>query len=279
MYTNFSIRKCKGMTTLVAWIGVDTHGPASVYIASDSRISWKNVENTWDSVRKVFAAYSYPELFGYSGRVEFPVHILNQLVNTIDNGFLFSSKATFDEKLEAITKFIQNSFSEVPRKQSGSGTIIYATRIGNKMRSRFHVVEIKFNDGAITFEEKPLSTSSDIVACSGSGKRELKSMHEKWRGGVKEIGFSRFVFGALCDSLKEGNDKFSGGAPQLVGLYRHTPGLNFGIIFNGKRYFSGKLMDDFNSLLPRIEWRNELFERCDGANMSKLKDAQAQPRV
>ena len=267
------------MTTLVAWIGVDTHGPASVYIASDSRISWKNVANTWDSVRKVFATYSYPELFGYSGRVEFPVHILNQLVNTIDNGFLFSLDADFDEKLEAISKFIQNSFSEVPHKQSGFGTIIYATRIGFKMRSKFHVVEIKFNNGSITFQEQILPTSSDIVTCSGSGVTELKSMHEKWLGGVKEIGFSRFVFGALCDSLKKGNDKFSGGAPQLVGLYKHTPGLHFGIIFNGRRYFNGKLMDDFNSLLPKIEWRNELFERCDGANMSKLTDAQAQPRL
>lgn len=42
------------MTMLVSWIGVDTHGPSSVYIAADSRISWTQ-EHKFDFGKKVFA--------------------------------------------------------------------------------------------------------------------------------------------------------------------------------------------------------------------------------
>lgn len=43
------------MTMLVSWIGVDTHGPSSVYIAADSRISWTQ-EHKFDFGKKVFAS-------------------------------------------------------------------------------------------------------------------------------------------------------------------------------------------------------------------------------
>ena len=42
------------MTLLVSWIGVDTHGPGSIYIAADSRISWTS-GITYNYGRKVFA--------------------------------------------------------------------------------------------------------------------------------------------------------------------------------------------------------------------------------
>ena len=48
---------------LVSWIGIDTHGPTSAYIAADSRISW-NMTNKFDFGKKVFASKKYPEIFG-----------------------------------------------------------------------------------------------------------------------------------------------------------------------------------------------------------------------
>ena len=53
------------MTMLASWVGIDTHGPASAYIISDSRISWNEQEN-FDHGKKVFASKNYPELFGYA---------------------------------------------------------------------------------------------------------------------------------------------------------------------------------------------------------------------
>jgi hypothetical protein len=59
------------MTTIVTWAAVDTHGVSSIYIASDSRISW-GATTVWDSGRKTFASQDCPFVFGYWGDVLFP---------------------------------------------------------------------------------------------------------------------------------------------------------------------------------------------------------------
>ena len=67
-----------------------------------------------------------------------------------------------------------------------------------------------------------------------------------------------------------------GGSPQLVGLYNRFNGKNFGVIYEKKRYYLGREIEqteNFNS----IEWRNELFERCDGLTTKILDGAQRQP--
>ena len=59
------------MTSLLAWVGVDSRHLSSIYLASDSRISWGDVAN-WDFGRKLFASTKYPEIIGYVGDVLFP---------------------------------------------------------------------------------------------------------------------------------------------------------------------------------------------------------------
>ncbi|MGH7752442.1 MAG: hypothetical protein ACREN5_06470, partial [Gemmatimonadales bacterium] len=84
---------------------------------------------------------------------------------------------------------------------------------------------------------------------------------------------SRTVFGALCDSIASGSDPASGGAPQLAGLYRVGSGQTFGVITAGKRYLLGLCVDD-SPALGGVEWRNELFERCDWETGTRLPEAQ-----
>jgi hypothetical protein len=74
---------------------------------------------------------------------------------------------------------------------------------------------------------------------------------------------SRAVFSAFCDSFRSGTDSFSGGAPQLVGLYRKGVGESFGIIYQNARYLFGVPAGPDEAALMALEWRNELFERCD----------------
>ncbi len=64
----------------------------------------------------------------------------------------------------------------------------------------------------------------------------------------------------------------------MAGLYRKpdSSGITFGIIRNHKRYFLGAEVDDAVDF-ERVEWRNDLFEICDGRTMRKLPNAQAQP--
>jgi hypothetical protein len=75
------------MTSLASWIGIDSRGQSSIYIVSDSRISWG--ENAvWNYGRKVFASRTTPEIFGYCGDVLFPSMFLSQVVDSISIGQL-----------------------------------------------------------------------------------------------------------------------------------------------------------------------------------------------
>ena len=99
------------MTMLVSWVGVDPHGPTSMYIAADSRISW-DAANTFDFAKKVFASKKYPEIFGYAGDVLFPSIVLGQIVELIDAGILLNTTMTCDQKNKIIFEKICESLSK-----------------------------------------------------------------------------------------------------------------------------------------------------------------------
>ncbi len=223
------------MTTLFSWTGIDTHGPASIYIASDSRISWGSESTIWDVGRKLFASKTSPEIFGYCGSVSFPIQILGQLVELIDNGLFFSEEETFDTKLNKIRLQIESSYKRLPSSQQGKCQIFYGTRIGIRMGSSFHAAIVNVNASNILAEVIELPETSGLIASAGSGKASLNTWYDEWVGvPIKDPHnsgrTSRSVFSAFCDSLKSKADPYSGGAPQLVGLYRVGPAISFGVI-------------------------------------------------
>jgi hypothetical protein len=62
-----------------------------------------------------------------------------------------------------------------------------------------------------------------------------------------------------------------------VGLYNKFNSQQFGIIHENKRYLHGIELnnaDDYN----KIQWRNKLFEICDGQTKKIKPNAQRQPR-
>ena len=63
------------MTTVIAWAGVDQRAVASLYLASDSRITWQNGE-TWDRATKVFGAQTQPHMFAFAGDAFFMTQVL-----------------------------------------------------------------------------------------------------------------------------------------------------------------------------------------------------------
>ena len=87
---------------------------------------------------------------------------------------------------------------------------------------------------------------------------------------------SRALFHCFTDTLTNIKDKYCGGAPQLVGLYRIGNARHYGIIHEKKRYFQGVQIDNLINF-DKIEWRNELFEICDGNTMNIKDYAQRQP--
>lgn len=268
------------MTLLVAWIGVDTHGTASAYIAADSRISWGDMVN-FDHGRKVFAFRQSPDILGYCGDVLFPTMVLSQMVEMGDRGLLFSPTWTCKEKFEAIKEKLVQQFHRYPRMVKG----IAANTVQVLHISRDPTDNLKFSCWLIEWnrekgwsgENRPLPPKSGVLLSLGSGAKEFNKNLVRYNEGP-EKGTSRSVFHCFCDTLFNIEDKHCGGAPQLVGIYR-KPGsaaITYGVIRDKTKYFLGATIDD-NVDLSGVEWRNDLFELCDGKVMKRREEAQPQP--
>ncbi len=262
------------MTTLIAWVGVDSRGPSSAYLASDSRISWG--EPGWNTGKKVFSSSKYPEIFGYCGDVTFPSMCINQLAENIDCGTIFNSLDDAVMKHEKVFKNLKEQFSNYPIMQQRPFHILHFSRSGNGMKSVFSLhlfswqIDKGWSDTALEMPEH-----SDVIASLGSGSTDFNNFKFKW--DKSQIGgTSRSIFSAFCEAIITGEDPNTGGAPQLVGVYRNTNGLKFGIVFRGERFLNGVKIDT-----PEdgdcLEWRNETFERCDGIYLQRKIEAQPKP--
>jgi hypothetical protein len=252
-------------------MGIDTHGPASVYLASDSRISWDGGA-WWDAGRKLFASRLFPDLYGYCGDVEFPSLFLSQHVDLIDSGAQLVGSARASDRHAVLERNLRVSFEAFPAEQRRPFSVVHCARTGVGVRCSFSVwiTEWSKNQGWETTEVKP-PASSDTIIVLGSGEYAVKEQALAWRGSAAG-GTSRAVFSAFCDSLRAARDPHSGGPPQLVGLYRKDAGISYGLFWEGNRYFLGGRVELQEP--HTIEWRNELFERCNGQTGGRLPSAQ-----
>ncbi len=268
------------MTLVVSWIGADTHGIASAYIAADSRVSWRNGA-TFDHGRKVFAFRNSPDILGYCGDVLFPTMVLSQITEMADRGLLFPGGATCKRRFEAIKEKLVQQFHRYPRMvREITAPILQLLHISKSSVDNKEfvcwLIQWKRTEG---WSGKSVSIldKSGVLFALGSGASEFNLNLDRYGKGP-DRGTSRSVFDCFCDTLFNTGDKHCGGSPQLVGLYRKpgSSGITFGIITKRKRYFLGAEVNravDFGC----VEWRNDLFEICDGRTMKRLPSAHAQP--
>lgn len=271
------------MTLIVSWIGVDSRSPSSIYIASDSRISWGG--NHFDQGKKVFACRTYPDIFGYCGDVLFPLMVLNQIVDSIDSGLLYSPDWDYRKKTAKVRQRLMDSFrrypSDVKAIMDDSVEILHGIR--DDSDSSFHCMQLKWTriDNKWRFRELPIEKHSYQIKVSGSGANTFNEIYKGYESRP-QFKTSRAVYQTFCDTLDVIKEPTVGGAPQLVGLYRKkgSSGKMFGIINRDSRYFAGLQVDNYDKMnLESVEWRNELFERCNGINKSIIKGAQKQPHI
>ncbi|MBK9105985.1 MAG: hypothetical protein IPL92_15780 [Saprospiraceae bacterium] len=271
------------MTLLVSWIGLDSkkdgNKPSSLYIASDSRISWGNLAH-FDFGRKVFGCKNSSDIFGYCGDVLFPTIVLNQIIDAADQGLLFKPDWDCKQKFQTVIDKLIQSFNKYPKEVSGITAdtleIIYASRDDDK---KFFCQKMKWTKAINKWasEEVEFSGYSDKLFVIGSGRQEfLEKFDLHWQSENSRT--SRAVFHSFCDTLTGIKDKHCGGAPQLVGLYRSFNARFYGIIKGKKRYFNGMEISNLTNF-NNIEWRNELFEVCDGDTMEIKQNAQRQPNA
>lgn len=268
------------MTLLVSWVGIDPHGPSSIYIASDSQISWGDLAK-FNMGRKVFAFSNFPDILGYAGDVLFPSIALNQIVELADSGLLFEPAFSCKQKFQAIVNKLNQLFAEYPKFHSGiaenSLSIVHASRDPGDNKSFFcHTISWAMTKGwrgdEVTFPKE-----SGVLFALGSGASKFRENYEKYQVGPTK-GTSRSVFHCFCKTLGQTSDLYVGGAPQIVGIYRkpHSNAINFGVIYKGRRYFLGAQIDNLRNF-DKVAWRNENFELCEGRSMRRLADAQPQP--
>lgn len=263
------------MTSLTAWVGVDPRGPASVYFASDSRLSWPD-SGKWDCGRKLFACRRHPLILGYCGDVVFPSQALSQATEMIDAGLLCNPTERPLECSSTILSFLSRAFESYPQSARQDFSVLCCVREGEYLPSKFHIWSLNFKrSGTSQVSELGLPTHSDTVAVLGSGADSVKRRLANWQKSEVR-GTSRAVFSAFCDSLKSGGDARSGGPPQLTGLWRRGGGQRFGIVWGGKAYLYGMEVDQASD--GDLHWYNDLFEVCDPRTLTRASTAQPQPR-
>ena len=259
------------MTSFVAWVGVDQRGPASVYLASDSRISWEPTR-VWDHGTKLFACHTGPHLLGYIGDVIFPSLVLAQITSAIDLGIVFHSDDDPPQRFLRIESIVKSAFEGLPYPERRPFTIVYATRQLEQMNSTFHGFTLAWTPSAGWRRQEITTPSTSREMCIlGSGGAAVSRWQERWDSS-SQGGTSRAIFSAFCDAIHSGEDPLTGGAPQLVGLYRIGAGRPTGIVEDGRPFLFGIPLElDVAQGIQNLEWRNSVFERCS-ASGTRLED-------
>lgn len=246
------------MTSIVAWTGVDTHGPASLYIASDSRISWGN-QYRWDFGRKTFAGLLRPHIFGYWGDVLFPALALPVVLEKLDRGLLPDAPATEVNILDEVRAM----WRTYPRQERRDVGILHGHRRHMGMHAQLSLAILRYRSESDLWSKQDvtLPETSSVLALHGSGRESMQESSARWQASP-QADTSRSAFSAFCESIASGRDPYSGGGPQVVGLWRgRGAGQSFGTVADRQPFFAGSVHRK-----PRgeaVPFFNELFERVD----------------
>ncbi|VGG99223.1 Uncharacterised protein [Klebsiella quasipneumoniae] len=266
------------MTTLISWITYDQRGPASLYIASDSRFSWGN-STYWDSGRKIYFSNKYPDIFGFCGDVMFCSQIMSQITSYIDACHVFEHTTSSDSRFDLIYNLVKRSFGDYPLKFSLKNfQILYATREKKRCFHIYLIEWIKNEDINKMWKKRKITlpTKTGIIESLGTGG-ELYRKHYIDNYKSSEIGeFSRSYYSALSSHIESGLDNLTGGSIQLAGLFNVGSAKAHGVIKNNRRYIYGMEVDA-HERINNIRWVNDQFENCDGNNARRFLSAQIQP--
>jgi hypothetical protein len=267
------------MTSLVAWVGIDARGPASIYIASDSRVTSGNGSIKQDDATKTYCSSKYPIIFGYCGDVLAATKVISDMIKLIDRGLLLLSGDVF-EKTSHIMAETANIQAAMADPYISSYSLLIGFREGEGFgTSKFEASKINFDRSTTKFTFECIDLyreKSFLIFADGSGAGSVLVNHRLWEK-TAQARTSRAVYGAFCDALGSGSDEFSGGAPQIVGLYRIGYGRLFGTKYKDQLYFNGKSATAEN-IGDVIEWRDELFQRIDPATGQLCEGAQVHTR-
>jgi hypothetical protein len=266
------------MTAIQAWITKDNHGFASLYLASDSRVSLyyprsKKFDVESDSGTKTFASESTPDIFAACGtigseeRLRRVVEALGKLLPTIRSTIgLKCSGSAYSLKVKAAI------YSSKPAIDIPEGLIVFhGYRFGTQNFGLVRFAFAKVNNSLdATVTTYRLSSSTGLIRWDGTGGQMVRETRKHYTRD-DAYGFSRWLWQIFCASLKDPSDPRSGGPPQLVGLYRSGNGVRLGVFFEARASVAGKEPNPEDA--SKMEFRDGLFQRVD-IHGNRLKGAQ-----
>lgn len=195
----------------------------------------------------------------------------------IDADLLFLTKDDAKARFSKVATAVKDSFRTYPATTTDTLQVLHCTREGRGVGSVFHLNALRWKQPVgWTAEELEMPPPSRILAFLGSGGAGVEEWYQEWEKATGERT-SRSAFGAFRDSLEAQADPYTGGAPQLVGLYRVGAAKTFGVFYQEQRYILGLPVPASDSLAA-VMWWNTLFERCDWRTGKPLRGAQRQPR-
>jgi hypothetical protein len=156
---------------------------------------------------------------------------------------------------------------------SDDATFFHGSRDGELMTSRFRLWRSHYDQKSKrwTDEELQLAYGASYLAhIDGTGATQVRR-EDATMAKSKARGTSRAAMHAFFQALHSKADPFTGGPPQLVGLWRKGLSQQFGIWWYGKSYVGGMEVPMIGQD-AKVNWFNHLFERCDGKG-KKLRDA------
>lgn len=251
------------MTSLAAAIARDSRGPTSLYLLTDSRITWVESTERWDAGRKTFVSPGSADVFGYCGDAYFMPMALNQVMNLIACGVMDLTAATAEERHTKVLAQLKNSLGRILTRHVLDMTLFHGAREGDGMQCSFRLWRSIYKPKLKLWhdEELAIEDRSYLARVDGSGKPTVEKFEAK-ASAKPASGTSRAAINAFCESLDSAEDPFSGGPPQLVGLWRIGPARQFGFCWKGRFYIAG-MEYPASSSREKIRWFNEFFEHCD----------------
>lgn len=267
------------MTLVVAWLAVDNHGPTSMYVASDSRVSWPKL-GKFDYGRKVFALKRSPDILAFCGDMLFPSMAISQIMEFADEGLLFPSNATSGQKAKAIAQKLRYQFLSYPKDVKE----ITADSLSIFHGSRDTTDNKRFHANLITWSKKfpwkaqsiPMPSKSGTLFVGGTGRPDFDSKYACYQDGPNKET-SRNVFHCFYDALVNTTVDSVGGAPQVAGIIRkrYSPAFYQGLIYRRAKFFLGSKINELNNF-DCIQWTNKNFEICDGVSGKRKPKAKSQ---
>ncbi len=247
------------MTSVIAWLAVDSRQPTALYFASDSRRSFEGKRPAEDDCIKLFVAEGTQEIFAFSGDVTYARTALNKLCNAIEAGHIPGNLALSPYgRSEWIYDFLRGELNSGIRKPEYLTTILYGTRHewGIKASFSLHAFTVLKDSDRLNCRELSSNlSSSTAIEVNGSGAVSVKNFVS---ATVKAAGpHSRAYFAAFCNSVMNGDDPYSGGPIQLVGLTCKANAEHYGVVLPTGAFFRGA---PYNGSQHVLHWRNDKFE-------------------